>query len=257
MLFNSFEYAIFFPLVTLIYFLVPHRVRWFLLLVSSCVFYMFFIPKYILILAITISIDYLGALFIERTENELKRKCLLAASIISTCIVLFIFKYLNFVIGAFSDLLSLAGHGHHFSYVNIILPIGLSFHTFQSLSYVIEVYRRRQKAEGHFGIYSLYVMFYPQLVAGPIERPQNMLHQFYEKHRFDYERVTSGLRLIAAGLFKKVVIADRLAVLWSIPRMGLLIHVRACNSLRQRSRLHFKFIATSRGIPILRLVRPG
>jgi D-alanyl-lipoteichoic acid acyltransferase DltB (MBOAT superfamily) len=96
--------------------------------------------------------------------------------------------------------------------LNIILPIGLSFHTFQSLSYVIEVYRGKQKAERHFGIYALYVMFYPQLVAGPIERPQNLLHQFYEKHVFDYQRVTNGLKLMAWGMFKKVVIADRLSV---------------------------------------------
>lgn len=95
--------------------------------------------------------------------------------------------------------------------LKILLPIGLSFHTFQSLSYVIEVYRGNQKAEKHFGIYSLYVMFYPQLVAGPIERPQNMLHQFYEKHDFNYDDVTYGLKRMAWGMFKKVVIADRIA----------------------------------------------
>ena len=94
----------------------------------------------------------------------------------------------------------------------IILPIGLSFHTFQSLSYVIEVYKRRQKAERNFGIYALYVMFFPQLVAGPIERPQNLLHQFHEEHRFEYERVVSGLQRMAWGFFKKLVIADRLAL---------------------------------------------
>src|SRR5208283_4236828 len=92
------------------------------------------------------------------------------------------------------------------------LPIGLSFHTFQAMSYTIEVYRRNQKAERHFGIYSLYVMFYPQLVAGPIERPQNLLHQLRMKFDFDYDRITCGLRLMAWGLFKKVVIADRLAI---------------------------------------------
>jgi len=96
--------------------------------------------------------------------------------------------------------------------LSIILPIGLSFHTFQSLSYVIEVYRGNQKAETHFGIYSLYVMFYPQLVAGPIERPQNILHQFYEKHEFNYNDVVTGLKRIVWGIFKKVVIADRLAI---------------------------------------------
>ncbi|MGY3214518.1 MBOAT family O-acyltransferase [Mucilaginibacter sp. HD30] len=94
----------------------------------------------------------------------------------------------------------------------MLLPIGLSFHTFQAMSYTIEVYRGNQKAEKHFGIYSLYVMFYPQLVAGPIERPQNMLHQFYEKHQFNYEDMTAGIRQMAWGLFKKAVIADRLSI---------------------------------------------
>ena len=98
--------------------------------------------------------------------------------------------------------------------------MGLSFHTFQAMSYTIEVYRGRQKAERHFGIYALYVMFYPQLVAGPIERPQNLIHQFYEEHRFDYDRVVSGLQLIAWGLFKKVVVADRLAKVVNVVYAG-------------------------------------
>ena len=98
-------------------------------------------------------------------------------------------------------------------YLSILLPIGLSFHTFQAMSYTIEVYRGNQKAERNFGIYALYVMFYPQLVAGPIERPNNLIHQFYEKHSFDYQRVIDGLKLMAWGMFQKVVIADRLAQL--------------------------------------------
>jgi D-alanyl-lipoteichoic acid acyltransferase DltB (MBOAT superfamily) len=97
-------------------------------------------------------------------------------------------------------------------FLKIILPIGLSFHTFQAMSYTIEVYRRKQKAERHFGIYALYVMFYPQLVAGPIERPQNLLHQFREKYVFEYDRVLEGLKLMLWGLFKKITIADRLAI---------------------------------------------
>jgi D-alanyl-lipoteichoic acid acyltransferase DltB (MBOAT superfamily) len=97
-------------------------------------------------------------------------------------------------------------------FLSILLPIGLSFHTFQAMSYTIEVYRGKQKAERHFGIYALYVMFYPQLVAGPIERPQNLLHQFYEKHEFEIKRAVSGLRLMLWGFFKKIVIADRLSI---------------------------------------------
>src|SRR5678815_1064118 len=110
------------------------------------------------------------------------------------------------------DRLKGAGISNPVPFLKIILPIGLSFHTFQAMSYTIEVYRGNQKAERNFGIYALYVMFYPQLVAGPIERPQNLLHQFYENHKFDYERVVNGLKLILWGFFKKLVIADRLAL---------------------------------------------
>ncbi|MFZ4796176.1 MAG: MBOAT family O-acyltransferase [Bacteroidia bacterium] len=211
MLFNSFSFLLFFPIVTMLYFLLPHKARWFFLLSASCVFYMFFIPIYILILLITIVIDYIAGIYIEKTVGE-KRKIYLVVSILSTCLVLFIFKYFNF----FNTNFSLLADYFHLNYpiqtLNIILPIGLSFHTFQSLSYVIEVYRGNQKAEKHFGIYSLYVMFYPQLVAGPIERPQNMLHQFHEKHTFKYDDMVEGLKLILWGVFKKVVIADRLSL---------------------------------------------
>src|SRR6202008_1583919 len=112
--------------------------------------------------------------------------------------------------GNISGLGLLLGFRNPIPFLQIALPIGLSFHTFQAMSYTIEVYRGKQKAEYNFGIYALYVMFYPQLVAGPIERPQNLLHQFYEEHQFDYQRVTDGLKLMVWGLFKKVVIADRL-----------------------------------------------
>lgn len=167
MLFNSFSFLIFFPAVTILYFAIPHPYRWFLLLVASCVFYMAFIPIYILVLALTIVIDYTAALFIERSEGKW-RKFYLVLSIVSTCTVLFVFKYFNF----FNSNLASVARFFHWNYpvesLSLILPIGLSFHTFQSLSYVIEVYRKHFKAEHHFGIYALYVMFYPQLVAGPI-----------------------------------------------------------------------------------------
>lgn len=211
MLFNSFDFLLFFPIVTLIYFLLPHRFRWIHLLIASCVFYCFFIPVYILILLVTILIDYFAGIRIERSEGR-KRKAWLLLSIVSTCLVLFVFKYFNF----FASNYNLIARYFHMNYsvtvLNIILPIGLSFHTFQSLSYVVEVYRGKQKAETHFGIYSLYVMFYPQLVAGPIERPQNVLHQFYERHEFNYDDMVTGLKKIVWGMFKKVVIADRLAI---------------------------------------------
>jgi D-alanyl-lipoteichoic acid acyltransferase DltB (MBOAT superfamily) len=211
MLFNSLSFLLFFPVVTIVYFLLPHRWRWLHLLVSSCVFYMCFVPAYILILAITIVIDYLAGIWIERSEGR-RRDVFLWISIVSTCLVLFVFKYYNFFISNFNGIAELIGWNYSIEMLKIILPIGLSFHTFQSLSYVIEVYRRNQKAETDFGIYSLYVMYYPQLVAGPIERPQNLLHQFKTYHPFRYVIFMRGLRLIVYGFFMKLVVADRLAI---------------------------------------------
>lgn len=213
MLFNSFEFLLFFPTVTLLYFGLPHRFRWQLLLLASCLFYMAFIPRYILILAVTIVVDYAAALWIVHPGVSARgKKSILTISLLSTLLILAIFKYSNFLNSNLSAVSRFLGWNYPIGVLNIILPIGLSFHTFQSMSYVIEVYRGRQAPERHFGIYALYVMFYPQLVAGPIERPQNLIHQFHERHRFDYQRVTDGLKLMAWGLFKKVVIADRLAV---------------------------------------------
>jgi len=210
MLFNSFQFLVFFPIATLIYFLLPHKFRWFHLLLASCLFYCAFIPVYILILFFTIIIDYIAGILIERTIGP-KRKYYLVLSLISNIGILLFFKYCNFFIYNFNTLLHTINSPSYLSFINIILPIGLSFHTFQAMSYTIEVYRGNQKVEKHFGIYALYVMFYPQLVAGPIERPQNMIHQFYEKKKVEYANVSDGLKFMLWGMFKKVVIADRLA----------------------------------------------
>ncbi|HEY5750355.1 MAG TPA: MBOAT family O-acyltransferase [Chryseolinea sp.] len=211
MLFNSVSFLLFFPIVTLIYFLLPHRWRWLHLLVASCVFYMFFVPYYIVILFVTILIDYFAGIWIERSEGRKKKRYLLF-SIISTCLVLFVFKYYNFFIDNFNGVAHLIGWNYSIEALSIILPIGLSFHTFQSLSYVIEVYRGKQKAETNFGIYSLYVMYYPQLVAGPIERPQNLLHQFKRQNPFRFQNFYRGARLMLYGFFMKLVVADRLSI---------------------------------------------
>ena len=172
-------------------------------LLSSCYFYMAFIPIYILILGFTITIDYFAGIFLENAEGR-RRKLFLIFSLIANIGVLAIFKYYNFISNNFSILLKGFALDNPLPYLKIILPIGLSFHTFQAMSYTIEVYRGNQKAERHFGIYALYVMFYPQLVAGPIERPQNLLHQFREKYVFEYDRVVEGLKLMLWGLFKKL-----------------------------------------------------
>jgi alginate O-acetyltransferase complex protein AlgI len=210
MVFNSFAFLIFFPLVTLFYFGLPHKYRWWLLLAASCLFYAWFKIEYLFILVFTIIVDYFAGLWIEKSKGN-RRKWALIISIFANVGVLVYFKYADFLIGSANAVLTRAGQ-EPFDLLNILLPIGLSFHTFQAMSYTIEVYRGRVSAEHNIFRYALYVMFYPQLVAGPIERPQNVIHQFYEKHSFDYKRVVSGLRLMLWGLFKKVVIADRLAV---------------------------------------------
>ena len=209
MLFNSLEFLIFFPIVTALYYLTAYRWRWALLLAASCVFYMALYPPYIFVLFGIIAIDYTAAIFIEKSEDR-KRKLYLALSVFLNLGVLCFFKYFHL----FARIAESLNAHYHLSaeplpYANIILPLGLSFHTFQSMSYTIEVYRGNYKAERHLGFYALYVMFYPQLVAGPIERPAHLLPQLHTDVPFRYENLWQGLRLMLWGLFKKVVIADR------------------------------------------------
>lgn len=212
MLFNSLHFFIFFIIITLGYWSLGWAGRWRLLLFASCYFYMIFQPVYILILFFTIIIDYFAGIWLENTEGK-QRKWLLILSIISNVGILAFFKYYHFLFDNVSHILGFLQVKNPLPIFSFILPIGLSFHTFQAMSYTFEVYRGNQKAERHFGIYALYVMFYPQLVAGPIERPQNVLPQFHATHQYNWEKTKSGLMMMAWGLFKKVVIADRLAMM--------------------------------------------
>jgi D-alanyl-lipoteichoic acid acyltransferase DltB (MBOAT superfamily) len=172
---------------------------------------MAFVPLYILILGFTIVVDYFAGIYIENAVGK-RRKILLICSLVANIGILAIFKYYNFINDNISILATNLELSNNIPYLNILLPIGLSFHTFQAMSYTIEVYRGKQKAEKHFGIYSLYVMFYPQLVAGPIERPQNILPQLHAKHEFNYANLSAGLKQMAWGFFKKLVVADRLSI---------------------------------------------
>ena len=216
MLFNSLHFLLFFIFVTTLYYTIPWKLRWVLLLAASAYFYASFIPVYLLILGVVIVVDYFAGIWIENSSGK-RRLILLILSLIANIGFLSFFKYFDFINNNITAALQLIGQKNEIPplrvmFPSLILPIGLSFHTFQSMSYTIEVYRGNQKAEHHFGIYSLYVLFYPQLVAGPIERPQNVLWQFREKFDFDWENIRIGLTLIAWGMFKKVVIADRLAL---------------------------------------------
>jgi len=216
MLFNSLAFVAFFPIVLAVYFPLKQQGQVLWLLLVSCVFYMWLIPNYILILILTVLVDFFAGILIENSTSDRRRKGILIVSIVSTCLILIAFKYFDFFQSNVEMLARTIGWNYSSSTLNMILPVGLSFHTFQSLSYVVEVYRGNQKAERHFPTYFLYVMFFPQLVAGPIERPQNLLHQFHEKHRFDVDRTVSGLKQIVVGLFMKVVIADRLAMIANV-----------------------------------------
>ncbi|MEI7595015.1 MAG: MBOAT family O-acyltransferase [Bacteroidota bacterium] len=212
MLFNSLAFLIFFPIVILLYFLFPHKYRWLLLLIASVFFYMFFIPYFILILVGTILVDYFAGILIEKSKTKSEKRWWLIASLIANIGCLAVFKYYNFANDNISALMQFFGMKNPIPFLSIILPIGLSFHTFQAMSYTIEVYRSNFKAEKHFGYYALYVLYFPQLVAGPIERPQNVLPQLHQPVLWNNERIISGFRLVLWGLFKKVVIADRLSL---------------------------------------------
>jgi D-alanyl-lipoteichoic acid acyltransferase DltB (MBOAT superfamily) len=208
MLFNSVDFLFFLPLAFLLFRLTRGTARQVVLLLSSCVFYMWFVPAYVLVLFVTIGIDYAAGLLIERSRTRRARKTHLILALVNTCLVLFVFKYHDF----FVDSLAAAGL-RSFDRWEILLPIGLSFHTFQSLSYVIEVYRGNIRAERNLLTYSNFVMMFPQLVAGPIERANHLLPQLRALDRpADPNDFVAGLGRFAWGLFKKVAVADVLAV---------------------------------------------
>ncbi len=210
MLFNSLSFAVFFPTVFIAYYLVPSRFKNVLLLIASCFFYMMFVPKYILILFALITADFYLAQALEKREG-LQRKLFLAVSVVANLGTLIFFRYFNFL----NENIALLAHVIHWNYspllLSIALPLGLSFHVFQSLSYVIEVYRKKYVSEKNYLTYALYVMFFPQLVAGPIERPQHLLPQLNTVHTFDASLARRGLERMLWGFFKKLVIADQLA----------------------------------------------
>ncbi|RHX95744.1 membrane-bound O-acyltransferase family protein [Leptospira yasudae] len=212
MLFNSIHFLVFYPIVAVLYFLLPFRFRWILLLVASCYFYMAFIPAYILILAFTIVLDYYLAIWIENAAGP-KRRTYLILSLSSNIGILIFFKYFNFALENTGYLYRfLIGTDLPVSPLQIILPIGLSFHTFQSMGYIVEVYQGKIKAERHLGYYWVYVMFFPQLVAGPIERAHHLMTQFHQEHKLLFQNVEDGLKYIVYGFLMKLMVADRLSV---------------------------------------------
>jgi len=211
MSFNSLQFIVFFPIVAILYFLLPHRFRWVLLLIASYYFYACWKPEYLVLLAGATLLNYLIGLALGKAESLSRRKFLLSLSLVGSLGLLFGFKYLGFLGESVNLLFGKLGMSATLPIPHILLPIGISFYTFQALSYTIDVYRRARLPERHLGIFALYVSFFPQLVAGPIERSTHLLPQFFERHSFDYIRVTNGLKLMVWGFFKKLVIADRVA----------------------------------------------
>lgn len=213
MLFNSIEFLIFFPIVVLGYFLLPFKHRWALLLFASYFFYMCWKPMYIVLIFISTLIVYVTGIKISETEDDHIKRRYLAFSLISNLSILFLFKYFNFFNASLESLFTALNITYNVPSFSLMLPVGISFYTFQALSYTIDVYRGQTEAQDHFGIFALYVSFFPQLVAGPIERSDKLLPQFDNEYSFDYDRVTLGLKTMAWGFFKKVVVADRIATL--------------------------------------------
>ena len=212
MVFNSFGFLIFFPIFLILYRVLPLKVRWVMMLILSYLFYMGWQADLIYLILFTTLTSYVCAILTEKFEGRRKMQRLFTiTAVVVSLAVLFFFKYFNFVSENVAGLLGIFGKETSPLVLDLILPVGISFYTFQTLSYVIDVYRGRLKAERHFGYYALYVSFFPQLVAGPIERPENLIPQLKAKNPFNVNDTAMGLKFMLVGFFKKIVIADQIA----------------------------------------------
>ena len=213
MLFNSTQFIIFFPIVVCLYFVLPARVRNYWLLICSYYFYMCWNPKYILLLMASTLVTYASGLCIERAGRLGTKRLVVAVSVVANVGLLFYFKYINFALDVLTQIFGRLGVQLSVPQLDIVLPVGISFYIFQALGYTIDVYRGQVKAERNVFTYALFVSFFPQLVAGPIERSGNLLRQLKQPAYFNYDRVRAGLLTMLWGYFLKLVIADRCGVL--------------------------------------------
>lgn len=222
MLFNSFEFLIFFPIVSILFFVIPNRYRYIWLLICSYYFYMSWNPKYAVLIIFSTIITYSSGLLMgyynesdSISTNKINRykKRIVTVSIALNIGILFLFKYLNFLIQNINSLFSLVNSSYRVNHFDILLPVGISFYTFQALGYTIDVYRGDVKPERNFLKYALFVSFFPQLVAGPIERTTNLLSQINDEHRLKLRNLQIGCIWVLWGYFLKLVIADRVAVI--------------------------------------------
>lgn len=212
MAFNSMAFIVFLAVTSLLYWILPHRYRSWLLLAASYWFYASWRAEYLVLLVAMTLVNYIAGLALEREQAENRRKIYLALSLVGSFGLLFSFKYVGFAVESLNLAIGLLGLSLELPIPDILLPVGISFYTFQAVGYSIDVFRRERSAERHIGLFALFVSFFPQLVAGPIERSSHLLPQFREKLVFSYSRATDGLKLMAWGFFKKLVIADRVAI---------------------------------------------
>ena len=220
MLFNSIQFLLFFPIVVLIFFLIPGRFQYIWLLVASYYFYMCWNAKYALLLLFSTVATYLSGYFLQKIRDSIedetcrrrRMNMCVAICFVMNLGILFYFKYFNFALANVNRVLNLVHINVQVPLFDIVLPVGISFYTFQALSYTIDVYRGEIRAEKNFLRYALFVSFFPQLVAGPIERSKNLLWQLREEHKFDYDNFRDGIYLMLWGYFLKLVLADRIAL---------------------------------------------
>lgn len=210
MLFNSFHFIYFIVLLFPLYWIMPQRFRWMVMLVASYYFYMCWNYNYMVLILFTTLVSYLAAIKIENTSNKALQKRFLYGSIFSSLSVLFFFKYYNFFSEAINT--TVLQSSTQIPLMNWLLPVGISFYTFETLSYTIDVYHNKLKAERNFGIYALFIAFFPKLVAGPIERSENLLPQFRRIQQLKRTNIIQGTKYIILGFFMKLVVADRLSL---------------------------------------------
>ena len=212
MTFNSWEFLIFYPIVALLYFVLPKKLKWPMLLIASYYFYAFYQAELLFLIVGTTFVSWISSIIIERTEKRGVKRLMLTLTLVVCLGVLFLYKYFNFLAGSVVSLVRLFGEQTPEIVLNLVLPVGISFYTFQTLSYVIDVYRGDIKTERNFFFYALFVSFFPQLVAGPIERPSNLIPQLKESHEWSGENAVKGAKHMLVGFFKKIVVADLISV---------------------------------------------
>ena len=210
--FNSWEFILFYPIVLLLYFVLPKKMRWPMLLVASYFFYMCYSPDLVFLIFGTTLISWVASRIIDKTEKKAIKRLAIVVTLIASLGVLFFYKYFNFLSTAISSVVGLFGGPSDPVLLDLVLPVGISFYTFQTLSYSIDVYRGDVKSERNFFFYALFVSFFPQLVAGPIERPDNLIPQLKAEHKWNKDDAIKGAKHMMVGFFKKICVADLISI---------------------------------------------